>query len=711
VSRTSGGDASGIASFYDPRSIAIIGASPNAKKPGGKPLAALLKRGFAGNVFPVNPSYDEIAGLTCYPTILDVPGNVELAIISVPAKFVPDLLEQCGVKGVKAVVIFTAGFSEVGGDGEALQQTLRDLACEHGFRILGPNCLGIINVSNSVFASFAHIVELEAVPGSLGLVTQSGAFGAMIYAEATLAGVGCSSFASVGNEADSEFSDFVDYLLDDPETTLIGGYLEGARNGDELRRVAERGLALAKPIVVLKVGRSTSGARAAASHTGSLAGDDQIYDAFFRQTGIVRVDTLAELTAFAIVHRGGGDFRGRRVGIVSGSGGYGVMVADKCESLGLSVPELGPATRAELAQSLPEFGSGRNPIDLTAQAAMDPSMLGNCLRALAADPEIDILLAHAFFQEPHGKALAKELIEICRSTSKAVVIMSHPRPKPGLEVECFERLTQAGIPILSDGLEAAKAVAKLAWYQEKAARAAARDEGSQPPVVAAAEAIAATIRTSEGLSEHRSKQVLQGYGIPITREALATSANAAVEFARELGYPVALKVQSPEIAHKTEADGIRLNLDSDDAVRDAYDEILRNAERFAPRADVHGVLVQEMLADGVEVIIGATKDPVFGHAMMFGLGGIFVEALRDVSFRIAPLSRTDAEEMIDEIAGHRVLRGLRGQPAADREAIIDVLLRVSRLVGDHGDEIEELDINPLLVFPKGAKAVDALIRR
>jgi acetyltransferase len=710
VSRTLDGDASGIASFYDPRSIAIIGASANLKKPGGRPLAALLKRGYAGKVFPVNPSYDEIAGLTCYPTILDVPGDVEMAIISVPANVVPELLEQCGAKGVKAAVIFTAGFSEVGEAGEALQQTIRDLACEHGFRILGPNCLGIINVRNSVVASFAHIVDLEPVPGPLSLVTQSGAFGAMIYAEAVLAGVGCNSFASVGNEAESEFSDFVDYLLDDPETELIGGYLEGARNGDNLRRVAEKALAKAKPIVMLKVGRTASGARAASSHTGSLAGDDQIYDAFFRQTGIVRVDALSDLTAFAIVHRGGRDFRGRRVGILSGSGGYGVMLADKCESLGLSVPELGPDTRAKLARSLPEFGSGRNPIDLTAQAGMDPSMLGKCFRALADDPDIDIILAHAFFQEPNGMALVKELIEIYESTSKAIVLMTHARPTPGLEVECTERLTQRGIPIFRDGMAAATAVAKLAWYQDKAAQAAARDEGSALPAIVVAEEITLAIRTGEGLSEHQSKQILQRYGIPVTREALATSADMAVGLARELGYPVALKVQSPEIAHKTEADGIRLNLDSDDAVRTAYGEILGNAERFAPRAHVQGVLVQEMLEGGVEVIIGATKDPVFGHAIMFGLGGIFVEALRDVSFRIAPLSRTDAEEMIDEIAGHRVLRGVRGRPAADRAAIVDALLRVSRLVTDHRDEIAELDVNPLVVFSKGAKAVDALIR-
>jgi len=709
VSTDTDSNTEGIGFFYDPKSIAIIGASDNPARPGGKPLWALRERGYAGSVFPVNPRHDKIGDLTCYPTILDVPGDVDMVIVSVPANSVPDVLGQCGEKGVKAAVIFTAGFSETGAEGEALQQKITELARENGLRILGPNCLGIMNLSNSVMASFAHIVDMEPVPGGLGLVTQSGAFGAMIYAEATLAGVGCSSFASVGNEADTEFADFAGYLLDDPATDVIGGYLEGARDGDKLRRVAEKALAVRKPIVMLKVGRSASGARAASSHTGSLAGDDEIYDAFFRQMGIVRIEALSELTSFAILHRGGRSFRRRRVAILSGSGGYGVMVADKCESLGLSVPELGPATRAKLHQFLPAFGSARNPIDLTAQAARDSSMLGNCLRALAEDDDIDIILAHAIFMEPAGMQMAKEIAEIYRATDKAIVIMTPARINAELQAECLELLGQAGIPVLPNGLEAATAAARLAWYQEESEQAAPRNVGSPEPDIAAAREVGEVLQKADGLSEHQSKRILASYGVPVTREALATSADMAVELARELGHPVALKVQSPEIAHKTEAGGIRLNLASDDEVRSAFDEILANATRFAPQAEVQGVLVQEMLEDGVEVIVGATKDPIFGHAIMFGLGGIFVEALRDVSFRIAPLTRRDAEEMIHEIKGHRVLQGIRGRPAADLDAIVDAILRVSQLVTEHRDDIEELDINPLVVFPKGAKAADALI--
>jgi acetyltransferase len=559
-------------------------------------------------------------------------------------------------------------------------------------------------------ASFAHITELEPVLGGLALVTQSGAFGAMIYAQATAAGVGCSSFTSVGNEADTEFSDFVDYLLDDPATEIIGGYLEGAKDGDELRRVAEKALGLRKPIVMLKVGRTSAGARAASSHTGSLAGDDQVYDAFFRQTGIVRIESLSEMTSFAIVHRGGRSFRGRRVAILSGSGGYGVLVADKCESLGLSVPEPTGATREKLEEYLPDFGSARNPIDLTAQAARDPGMLGNCLRALADDDDIDVILAHAFFLEESGRQLAKELVEIYEATSTAIVIISHAPAGSGVEAECLELLRNAGIPILSDGMEAAKAVARLAWYQEKVARVESQDADPTELDTAVSGDITDLLERTGSLSEHQSKRILKSHGIPITREALATSADMAVELARELGYPVALKVQSAAIAHKTEAGGIALDLASDDEVRSAYELILGEAERFDPNAEVQGVLVQEMVEGGVEVIVGATRDPVFGHVIMFGLGGIFVEALRDVSFRVAPLTRTDAREMIEEIKGYRVLRGVRGRPPVDLEAIVDAIMRVSRLVTDHPDEIAELDINPLVVFSKGAKAVDALIR-
>jgi len=703
-------DTSGIEFFYHPRSIAVIGASGNPAKPGGKPLMALRKRGYAGKVYPINPRHRKVEGYRCYPTILDVPGDVDMAIISLPAESVQGALGQCAAKGVKVVVIFSAGFAEVGPEGRALEARVRELARASRIRILGPNCLGLINSADSVIASFAFIADLEPVtPGTVAFVSQSGAFGAMMYAQATAAGVGFSSFTSVGNEADAEFSDFAGYLLDTPETQLIGGYLEGAKDGGKLRQVAEKALRMRKPILILKVGRTGAGARAASSHTGSLAGDDQIYDAFFRQMGIVRIEALGDLTAFAILHRSGREYRGRRVAILGGSGGQGVLLADKCERLGLSVPEISGATREQLERYLPAFASARNPIDLTAQGGRDTSVWGKCLRVLLDDPGIDVVLAQAFFREGTGMKLAEELVEICRATEKPVVLMTHLPDDSEYVARCIALVEDAGIPILADGLQAAEAVAKLCWYHEKASQAG--DASSLPPRILPGEGADALIRSRERLSEFECKRILRCYGIPVTSEALATSAEKAVAEARELGYPVALKIQSGEILHKTEAGGIRLDLASEGEVRAAYQEILASSKRFAPDAAIRGVLVQEMVQGGVEVIIGTTRDPVFGPVVMFGLGGIFVEALRDVSFRVAPVTRRDAEEMIREIRGYRVLEGMRGKPPADIDAIVEAILRVSQLVTDYADEIEEIDINPLVVFSRGAKAVDALVTR
>jgi acetyltransferase len=705
-------DTAGLEYFYNPRSIAIVGASNHAQKPGGKPLGALLKRGYAGKIFPVNPRYEEVAGIECYPSLLDVPDEVDMAIISVPAESVLEVLQQCVGKGVKAVVIFSAGFSEVGGEGKALQDKVRDLARANDIRVLGPNCLGLINSANAVAASFAYIVDLEPIqPGTLAFVTQSGAFGAMMYDQATAAGIGFSSFTSVGNEADAEFADFVTYLLDTPETQVIGGYLEGAKDGAKLRRAAEKALALQKPMLILKVGRTGAGARAASSHTGSLAGDDQIYDAFFRQMGIVRIEALGDLTAFSILHRSGRAFPGHRVAVLSGSGGQGVLLADKCERLGLSVPEITGPTREYLEQCLPDFASARNPIDLTAQAGRDPSIWGKCLRALVNYEGIDVVLAQAFFHDDNGLRAAKELVEIYESTSKPIVLMRHGRSTSEVVTRCFEMIAAAKIPVLWDGLQAAEAIAKLVWYQDRVTQRKESDAEPPQPRILPGEGVDALIRSQGQLSEFHCKQILNCYGIPVTRESLATSADIAVAQARELGYPVALKIQSGQILHKTEAGGIRLNLGSDQEVRAAYDEVLANAKRFAPRAELDGVLIQEMLTEGVEVIIGTTKDPVFGHVIMFGLGGIFVEALEDVSFRIAPVTRGDAEEMIREIKGYRVLQGIRGKPPVDIDAIVDAILRVSQLVTDYPEEIEELDINPLLVSVDGARAIDALVTR
>lgn len=696
----------GMEFLYNPKSIAVIGASMDPGKPGGKPLVALRARGFKGTVVAVNPQHKEMYGFPCYPSLLDVPDEIELIVISVPAVLVMDVLQQAVTKGVKAAVIFTSGFGEVDQAGMVVQKEMTAFARKHGIRLLGPNCLGLMNLTNSNMASFAHIMDLEPIrPGTLAFVTQSGALGAMIYQEATDGGVGFSSFASVGNEADTEVADHIEYLLTDPNAQVIGGYLEGARDGDKLRRVAERALLEGKPILLLKVGRTRAGARAANSHTGSLAGDDQIYDAFFRQMGIIRINELSELVAFVHLHGSGGNFEKTRVAILGGSGGHGVMMTDICESIGLQVPEILGETRSKLEAILPPFGSSKNPIDVTAAAGQDPTLMTRALRVLSTTNEVDIVMMQGFVRDVES---ARDIVDVVKNTKNPIVITVRNNNQPDL-VEPMALLRQSGVTMLAEGRQSAKAIVDLGWYQRKV-RAAREQEGKEPVGQAPDRAVTDRLLTAgKALAEYECKQVLAAYGVSVTREELARSAEEAVTLATKIGYPIAMKVQSAEILHKTEAKAIRLNLQSADEVRAAFAEIMVNARAYAPTAVIQGVLVQEMLKGGVEVIIGMTTDPIFGPVLMFGLGGIFVEVLKDVSFRVAPLKRRDAEDMLDEIKGRKVLEGVRGQPPVNREMLIDILLKVSRLVSDYRGQIGELDINPLLVYPDRAVAVDALI--
>lgn len=694
--------------FFSPKSIAVIGASTNPMKPGGRPISFLLK-GYSGKIYPVNPSHETINGIECYPSLMDVPGEVDLAIVSVVAEKVYQTLEQCAAKGVKAAVVFSSGFAEVGPEGLAEQRRITGLARKSGLRILGPNCLGIVNTINGVMATFAFIADLPPVEQKgLGFVTQSGAYGAIIYASSLYRGVGFNYFVSVGNEADLEFTDFLEYMVYDTNTKLIGGYLEGAKDGDKLRRVAELALEKEKPVLILKVGRTQAGSRAAASHTGSLAGSDRIYDAFFKQTGVIRIDSYAELISFTPLFQSGKLPRGRNTVIIATSGGAGVTMTDICESMGLNVIPLREETREKMDRVLPTFASSRNPVDLTAAVMTQPEIFRASLKAVSEDPDVDIIIGNLNFPNiPPDHPVVREFIDICKNTDKFVLIAPFVFPGTGMDAATMEIL-KAGVPINPDIPEAIKAIANLVSYNEtlkkrKQAEYRVKPAGGPKPE------LGSFLKPGETLSESQAKAVLEQYGIPTVREYKAATAEEAVTLAGKIGYPVVLKVDSPDIPHKTEADGVKLNLKNKGEVRTAFSEIINNAKAYKPDARLNGVLVQEMLAGGTEVIIGVTRDPVFGPVIMFGLGGIFVEVLKDVSFRVAPVSPGDARDMIEEIKGHAVLKGVRGKPPADTEAIVDVILKVSALVTDYRDSIEELDINPLVVFPKGVKAADALL--
>ncbi|WP_027718195.1 acetate--CoA ligase family protein [Desulfovirgula thermocuniculi] len=700
--------------FFAPGSIAVIGASSDPEKPGGRALRALVNKGYAGRVYPVNPRHATIFGLPCYPSVTDIPGEVDLAVVSVPAAQVYNTLERCAQKGVRAAIIFSSGFAETGPEGKLWQAQITALARRTGMRVCGPNCLGIVNTESNVMASFAFIVDLADPPGegpkTVGFVTQSGAFGALIYAQALAGGVGLKYFVSVGNEADLEFADFLRYMVHDRSIRVIGGYLEGAKDGWKLRRVAEEAAEAKKPILIMKAGRTSAGARAAASHTGSLAGEDRLYSGFFKQTGIIRIERPEELIAFVPLVTAGRLPKGRNIALVTTSGGAGVVLADMCEGLGLSVPRLGESTIAKMRTILPSFASAQNPVDLTAQYITNPEILLDSLKVLVEDEKVDIVLGNFDLREPYGVEVARRCMEIYRSTDKTIVVS--PWILPGMaEGEGVKMLRQAGIPVIPDIFQAVRAIAHLADYADFLRKREGRKEKSPAPVPDGKCRIAELGHLAGPLGEARSKALLAGFGIPVTREALATGKEEAVSLAARIGYPVALKVDSPDIPHKTEAGALRLNLRSEGEVAEAYEEILRNARNYKPGARINGVLVQEMLPPGIEVIVGVTRDPAFGPAVMFGLGGIFVEVFKDVSFRVAPLSREDALEMIGETKGFQLLKGARGAPPADMEALAETIVRVSHLALELGDCLEELDINPLMVYPqgRGVKAADAMV--
>jgi acetyltransferase len=697
--------------FFEPQSIALIGASNNPGKPSGRPLFALINKGYKGKIYPVNPKYDHISGIKCYPCLADIPGPVDLAVVSVPAAGVYDALEQCVDKGVKAAVIFSSGFAETGPEGRLAQDRIAELAGNSGLRLCGPNCLGVVNTRNGVMASFAFIVDIPDLDnGTVGFVTQSGAFGALIYAQALCSGVGLNYFVSVGNEADLEFADFLGYMVQDDNTRVLGGYLEGAKDGPKLRRVAEDAARLGKPVMIMKVGRSSAGARAASSHTGSLAGSDRIYDAFFKQTGIIRIDGPEELIAFVPLILAGRLPKGRNIALLTVSGGAGVTLADMCERLGLTIPPLSESARSKMEAALPFFASAQNPIDLTSQYVTNPEMLVVCFNALLEEDNIDIILGNFDLREPYGMEMARRVIDIYYSTGKTIVIC--PWIFPGQdEGDGVRELRRAGVPVLLNTAQAVRAVAHLVDYADFLRKKKSGEYRVPSISVQGYDSIRDLVKGKGTLSEGESKALLSKFGIPVTRGGLAGSAEEAVELAGQIGYPVALKVDSPDIPHKTEAGAVFLNLASEEEVRKAFAAILQNAGNYKPDARINGVLVQEMLPEGIEVIIGVTRDPVFGPTIMFGLGGIFVEVLKDVSFRVVPLSRGDALDMIKEIKGYQVLKGVRGRPPADIEALAGVIMKVSTLATVLKDQVEELDINPLVVYPegKGVKAADAMV--
>ncbi len=696
--------------FY-PASIAIVGASQNIVKPSGIPMALLTLFDYYGEIYPINPKYDQLGGWKCYPRVADVPGHVDLAIIAVPAEVSMEALRQCAAKGVRVAIVFTSGFAEVDDSGRKVQEEMRSLALDSGMRILGPNCLGVLNLYNGSVPSFMFHEKPTGLyyPEKLSYITQSGGLGAIIYQMVVLHSVGFNYFVSTGNEADIGFAEVLSYLAGREEVDLIGGYIEGLqRDGRLFMDACHRALQGRKMMTFQKVGRTAIGATAAASHTGALVGEDRVYDGVFKQFGAVRADDVEQMNALIALYATGRMPRGKKIGVITISGGGGVVVADKCPQFGLEVVQLTEKTQNRLREFFPSYGAVANPVDLTSAIFVDEALFQRAIRTVMEDPLVDVGAFFYNLQMPDADA-AQKIIDVYYSVDKPLVVFTWPTGQD-FAVESREKMIAAGVPVIEHVPSGLWAISELAGWAKKAENVA-----SFPVYQPGAEYQRAlkTIGHSQScsLTESRSKELLKAYGIPITRETLVHSAPEAAAAAQEIGYPVVLKIESPDILHKTEAGGVILDLKDGGSVEEAYTLIMERGRSYNPAARLEGVLVQEMLPPGLEIILGLKKDPIFGPTILFGLGGIYVELLKDVALRTAPLREEDAREMLEEIQGKALLDGVRGQPPRDRLALISIMMQLSRMAVELEDHIAELDINPLILYPEGegAVAADALV--
>lgn len=696
--------------LFAPRAVALVGAGPEFGRYGGRVFHFLQAFGFRGPVWPVNPRYADIRGTPCYPSLAALPGRPDHVGIVVAPERILAVLDECAALGVKAVTVFSAGFAETGtAEGIALQARLVDAARAHGIRLLGPNCNGIINWQSRLsMGASATVLEDMGKPGPIGVVSQSGGLGQVnVMWRLLRAGLGISYQASCGNEADVDVIDVADFLVDDPGTTVVLMAVEGIKSGERLRAVAEKAARAKKPIVMLKLGRSEGGRRAAASHTGSMTGADAVHDAALAQMGILRVDDAQHLVHAAMLLAQGRQLTAEGVASVAVSGGCVALLADQADRFGLRFPAYGPNTRKTLAGIVPSFLSVANPTDLSVEVLGQKDGLKRVLAAVAADPQVGILMPAITMTPKRDLDVYLAATRDCAKPA-ALIWSGGCSDAPWTETEHM----LDGVPVYRDvdtGLRAAGLLVKhTAFLRRFAARAApVRPSGID---TAAARRILTAV-SGAMLTERASKQVLAAYGIAVTRDLLATSAEEAAAHFRALGGPVAMKIESPDIAHKSDSGGVRLNVASEASVRELFAAILADCARAAPGARLGGVVVQPMVPPGVELILGASTDPTYGPVIALGAGGVLAEFLGDPVLRLPPLTPDEASAMIDALPNRKILDGVRGRPAADRAALAEVVVRFSWLAADLADAVAEIDINPLIAGPAGAVAADGLVLR
>ncbi len=692
--------------LFNPRGVAIVGATEDTIRAGGQALEAITRNGFTGGIFPVNPNYDTLMKLRCYKSLADIDQPCDVAVIAVPAKHVPGIIEQCGAKGIPFAVVLGGGFRETGPEGVANEERMLAAARKGGVRIIGPNCLGLVNVHKRVYTGFGSITKPPMLkPGAVSAVIQSGGFGNSVVIQTGAARVGFRYVVASGNESDIQAPELINAFVDDPETKVILAYLEGVADGRALMAAARRALAAGKPVIILKAGNTQQGQRAAASHTANLTSSYDIFRAAFKQCGVIEVTDTHEAGDYAQCFASGRQARGRNVVVMGGSGGSAVGFADAADEMGLKLVPLSAKTMAVLNECLPNVASLENPVDYAAGFISDKNMprYQRALDAVLADP--DVHQVGMLFATTTGRTMlhgVNGVVEAMKHTDKPILAFCSVPYEAG--PEGFDLIAEHGIPMQPSPRRVAYAMGRLADYYDTLQQ---RDRICNPPQPKA-RPLPPLPAGAATLDEHESKNVLRAFGIPVTQDLLL---EVGAPVPADVNFPVAVKIASRDIAHKSDIGGVRLYVQDNIQLKQSVIEVLVNAKRAAPKANIAGVLVSEMVTDGLETIVGVVNDACFGPVVVFGLGGILAETIRDVTYRVAPFDKVEALGMVREIRGAKLFDGVRGQPARDVNALADLLVSVSDMAWLMRERVAEMDINPVLVRPvgKGVVAADALV--
>jgi 4-hydroxybutyrate---CoA ligase (ADP-forming) len=691
--------------FLNPQSIAVIGAS---EKPGvGKAIFSNIVNGYKGKIYPITPSNPTVFGINAFKSVIDISEDIDLAVIATPNKIVPQIMEEIGKKKIKGVIIVSAGFKEVNESGAQLEKQIGDIGKQYGTRIIGPNCLGIMSLSQSSMMN-ATFLKITPEVGGIALVSQSGAICAATVEDAIAQGIGFSKVISMGNKVDMDENDILELLSEDDDTKVIVMYLEDIHDGKRFMQIAKRiTKEKKKPILVLKSGRTPEGAKAAMSHTGALMGSDETYDALFKQSGVIRVDTMQELfetsTAFAkqpIPPLNGG------VVIVSNAGGPAIISTDACSKYGLKMADISQS-ESEIAKVIPPHGSSRNPVDIVGDA--DFNRFEKVLNEVLSNDNVSAVVTMCTPSATLDyNELAKTIIKTSKDSGKTMLAALMGLAEG---IENKQILSDGGIPHFMYAEPAIRTLEAMFRHRRWIEKEDTSPKQFEVDKTKARDVLENVIKSNRmNLLEEEGYEILKAYGFSTPKKFLTTNEEEAARAAQEIGYPVVMKIVSPQIIHKSDAGGVKIGINNQQEAIKAYNEILLNVKKYKSDAEIKGVLVQEMIGSSKETILGAKRDPLFGPLIMFGLGGIYVEVLKDVIFRIAPIDEQQAKEMVESIKTIKLLKGARGEKESDIDGIVESIQRLSQLVTDF-PEIEEFDMNPLLVLEKGngVRAVDVRI--